>query len=141
LEYVIDASVAVKWFLPEANSDKADALLNALLNQRLYLIAPDLLIPEVVNTLWKRSVLTNEISLREARESCADLVSLPVRVLSSAAIAVRALEFSAQERHSVYDALYVVLALERGCEFVTADQPLVNKLGGKFPAIRWLGSL
>ena len=37
--------------------------------------------------------------------------------------------------------LYIVLALERGCEFITADQRVVNKLSGKFPQIRWLGTL
>lgn len=141
MEYVIDASVAVKWFLPESHSDKAHALLNAFRHEGLSLIAPDLIVPEVVNTLWKQSVRRSEISLTEARESCADFLALEVRVHPSARIAEQAFHFAAEENHSVYDALYIVLALERGCEFITADQRVVSKLYRKFPLILSLGDL
>ncbi len=141
MEYVIDASVAVKWFLPELHSEKADALLNDFLHQGLNLLAPDLIVPEVTNTFWKRCTLTKEISLSEATESCTDFLRLPLTVERSAIIAERALNFAVQEHHRVYDALYVMLALHRGCGLNTADEALVNKLSDKFPMIRWLGSL
>ncbi len=52
--YVIDAAVAVKWFLPEPYSDKARTLLDAYNRGVDDLIAPDLLIPEVTNAFWKQ---------------------------------------------------------------------------------------
>jgi predicted nucleic acid-binding protein len=48
--YVVDASVAVKWYLPEPESDAAGRLLDPEHD----LIAPDLLFAEVGNALWKR---------------------------------------------------------------------------------------
>ena len=138
---VIDASVAVKWFLPEPHRDKAEALLSDFLNQGLSLVAPDLLVAEVGNTLWKRSVKTGEISIGEAEESYLDFLNLRMPLESSASLAEHAFNLAQQERHPVYDTLYIVLALDHSCELITADEILVNKLSGKFPQIRWLGSL
>ena len=141
MQYVIDASVALKWFLPEPYSDKADALLQRFLHQGLSLVSPDLLVPEVGNALWKRSALQAEIPLSDAQESYRDFLRLQVPLESSSVIANDAFNLAAQEQQTVYDALYVALALQRGCEFVTADQTLVTKLVRKFPQIRPLGSL
>jgi len=58
LQYVLDANVVVKWFIPEVDSDKADRLLADFRSHRLDIIAPDILVVEVGNTLWKRSVKT-----------------------------------------------------------------------------------
>ena len=60
---VVDASVAAKWFLPEVHSD--DAL--RLLDTPSRLLVPDLLYPEVGNTLWKR-VGKKELSVEQAVE-------------------------------------------------------------------------
>ena len=141
MEYVIDANVALKWFIPEPYSDKAEAILNGFRHHGLSLIAPDLIIPEVVQTLWKQSARSNEITLQDARESCTDFVALQLPVYPSATIAEHALNFATEENHPVYDALYIVLALEGGSALITADQTVVNKLSGKFPFIRSLGSL
>jgi len=46
---VVDAGVVVKWYIPESGSDRAAALLET--DRRL--IAPDLLLAEVANVLWK----------------------------------------------------------------------------------------
>ncbi len=61
--YIVDASVAAKWLLPEANSDRARALIDS----RHRLRAPDLLMSECANVLWKRMV-RGELSVDEARE-------------------------------------------------------------------------
>ena len=141
MEYVIDASVAVKWLLPEPHSDKADALLQAFRRQELSLIALDLILAEVGNTLWKRSVGRGEISLQQAEECYTDFLELRIPLQASLPLAKRAFRFAATERVTVYDALYAVLAMEHGCELITADQALVNKLGDRFPQIRRLSSL
>ncbi len=80
MEYVIDASVAVKWFIPEPHSDRADGLLKDFLRQSIVLTAPDVLVAEVGNTLWKRSAGRGEIPVSQARQSYRDFLSLKIPV-------------------------------------------------------------
>ncbi len=141
MQYVLDANVVVKWFIPEVDSDKADRLLADFRGHRLDIIAPDILVAEVGNTLWKRSVKTRDISPTDAATSYTDFLDLDVPVHSSAAIAEDALSIANSEQHPLYDMLYISLAMRRGCEFITADESLVNKLGARFPVIKLLKSL
>jgi predicted nucleic acid-binding protein len=140
LQYVLDANVVVKWFIPEVDSDKADRLLADFRNHRLDIIAPDVLVSEVGNTLWKRSV-KKDISVADAASSYTDFLDLDVPLHSSTTIAEDALSIATSEQHPLYDTLYISLALKKGCEFITADERLVNKLGRRFPLIRLLKSL
>jgi len=48
--YVVDASVGIKWFVPEIHSDAA----RRLLTEDSILLVPDLFFPEIGNILWKR---------------------------------------------------------------------------------------
>lgn len=142
MEHVVDASVAAKWFLPEPHKDKAERLLREFLDQTVELIAPDLIVSEVGNTLWKRHVLIRDISAQQATDGFSYFLAIGIPLLQpSAKVAATALDIAIQERHRIYDTLYVALAAERGCDFITADEKLVNKLKGKFPFIRWLGDL
>jgi predicted nucleic acid-binding protein len=54
-------------------------------------------------------------------------------------IAAAALRLAAEENHKVYDMMYVALAQYEGCDLITADQKLVNKLSARFPFVRWIG--
>jgi predicted nucleic acid-binding protein len=48
---VVDASVAIKWFIQEPDRTAARLLLEP--DKRL--LAPELLVAEVANAIWKRS--------------------------------------------------------------------------------------
>ena len=141
MQYVLDANVVVKWFIPEVNSDKADRLLADFRGHRLDIIAPDILVAEVGNTLWARSVRRKDFSVADAAASYTDFLDLGLPLHSSAAIAEDALSIATAEQHPLYDTLYISLALKRRCEFVTADESLVNKLGSRFPHIKLLRNL
>jgi predicted nucleic acid-binding protein len=141
LQYVLDANVVVKWFIPEVNSDKADRLLADFRNHRLDIICPDVLVSEVGNTLWKRSVKTKDISVADAASSYTDFLDLDLPLHSSTTIAEDALSIATSAQHPLYDTLYISLALKRGCEFITADETLVNKLGPRFPLIKLLKNI
>lgn len=141
VEYVIDASVAVKWFIPDPQSDRAASLLADYRAHRVDFIAPDLLIPEVGNALWKRSVLRGEIAFTDAQAMYRDFIDLKIPLCPSPALAERALVIAAEHRHSLYDSLYVALALERKCALVSADRTFVARLGAAFPMIFSLSSL
>ncbi|HUY12806.1 MAG TPA: type II toxin-antitoxin system VapC family toxin [Terriglobia bacterium] len=55
MRVVLDASVAVKWLLPEADSEKAQDVLLDWNAGRLELVVPGLLLAEVANVLWKKA--------------------------------------------------------------------------------------
>jgi predicted nucleic acid-binding protein len=119
---VIDASVAVKWVVEEEGTEQALAL-----RRRAKLLAPELLVAECANILWKkvrRDELSREEALLAARLlQAADIELLPTRPLLEAATRI-AIELN----HPAYDCLYLALAIESDCQFVTADGRLVRKL-------------
>jgi predicted nucleic acid-binding protein len=121
--FVVDASVAVKWFVPEALSDEAVSLLDSPRE----LLAPDLLYPEAGNILWKK-VGRGEIEARDARDILAALVRVPLSVVPSSTLVEAALEITLVHGRTVYDGLYVALAVARDAVLVTADGRLVEAL-------------
>jgi predicted nucleic acid-binding protein len=141
LVYVVDASVVLKWFLPEKDSGLADSLLEDFLNGDAELIAPDLILLETANALWKRVELRQELSATESSLIFRDLLTLPLSLHGSGPLADRAFQFAIKHRHSVYDAVYCALAIERNCEFITADQTLANKVRGVLPFVRHISDM
>ena len=138
---MIDASVALKWFLKEDESQMADSLFDAFLGNRIELLAPDILLLEVANTLWKRTVLLKQLRSEEVISILHDFVTLPLNFQASNPLVSRALDLSIRLRHPVYDMLYCVLAMQNDCEFVTADRVLVQRLTGALPFVRELASI
>jgi predicted nucleic acid-binding protein len=120
---VVDSSVVAKWFLPEEHSDEARGLLTSAVE----LIAPDLMPIEVASVAWKR-VQRGELTAEEATALVHDLATLPVRVDPSDNLIESALELALATKRTVYDCLYLALAVAYDCEFVTADERLVNSL-------------
>ena len=76
---VIDASVAVKWVLPEPGAERAGVLLGALASGDLAIEIPDICVAEITNVLWKRCRRRGELTPRQARQAQALLLDvLPV---------------------------------------------------------------
>ena len=138
--YVVDASVVLKWFLPEPGTAAADALLEQFLNNEAEFIAPDLLLLEIASALWKRAI-RKDLLPEEAIAVYRDLIALPLPLVPSGQFAEAALSLALRHNHSIYDLLYCALAIERNGELVTADQTLVNKLGTDFPFITHLSTI
>jgi predicted nucleic acid-binding protein len=120
---VVDSSVAMKWFTPEDLSERAQRLLDG----NYQLLAPDLLIPECGNILWKK-ISRNELTPEEGRAILQALVRAPMRIIGSQALVEAALEIATAFRRTVYDGLYVALAVARDCVLVTADDRLARAL-------------
>ena len=138
--YVIDAGVAVKWFIEEPDSGQAKGLLTNYLRWVDDLIAPDLIVAEAVNVFWKRTV-RGDLTVQEAQDSLTDLLSLNLPLTSSALLAPQALRLAQDHQRSIYDCLYLALALQRGCGCVTADERLYNAIGKTFPQLILLRDL
>lgn len=122
--FVIDASVALKWVLPEPDSEAALTLIGSAPLQ-----APELLATECANALWLR-VRRREMTAVEARTGLADLMAVPMAWRSDRALAVAALSLAADLDHPSYDCTYLALALETAATVVTADRRFAAAVGG-----------
>ena len=118
---VIDASVAVKWFLPELHAVAA----RKLLSEKGHLLAPDLIWSEVANVLWKK-VQRGELTAEVARGIVREFQHFPLETPSSKGFLEAAWDIAERFRMTVYDSLYVALAVNRGCALVTADRKLYD---------------
>jgi predicted nucleic acid-binding protein len=125
---VIDASVAAKWYFPEGGSRRAVELLTEAGEGVLTLLAPDLLIVEFTNVLWKKVGL-GQCRPDEAHAILDFFETDRPRLLDSAALAPRALELALRLEHPVYDCLYVAAAVEYDARLVTADTRLARSAG------------
>ena len=117
---VVDASVAVKWVLKEAESDSARRIVD-----QAELLAPDLLWAELGNVLWRRQ-RSGDLSLMDARGMLLTLRDFPVQTHSMFPLLPLALEIALAIGHSIYDCIYLALADREDCRVVTADRRLQN---------------
>ena len=140
MKYVIDASVALKWVLPELYSDKAIRLRDDFQAAIHELLSPDIFSLEVANTL-ARAERNALIPPGDADLLLAVVHSSSPQLLPHQPILRRALAIATAARHGVYDCVYVALAEREGCEMVTADDKLIKRLGASFPFIVSLSSL
>ncbi len=122
-ELVIDASVAIKWVAPEALSEQAVTLLDGP-----RLAAPDLLVAECANILWKK-VVRGEMDRDAAIVAAQAIERVEIELVPMRLFLAESLELALELGHPAYDCLYLALALARDCRFVTADERLVNELG------------
>ena len=122
---VIDASVAVKWYLNEADSQDAAELLGA----SLVFHAPHLLKPEVASAISKHVIkgLAAPAVWDAARHKLDRSIS---HWHMSDTLLSEAFELACAMAHPIYDCMY--LALARGLETVcvTADNRLLVKIAG-----------
>ena len=123
ITFVIDASIAVKWVVEENGTSEALAL-----RRRARLIAPELLAAECANILWKK-VQRHQLSKEEAFFAARLLQAAEVEFLPTHHLLEAATRIAVELDHPAYDCLYLALAAERECRFVTADEHFVRKLG------------
>ena len=124
--FVVDASVAIKWFIQEKDSEKAILLKEKHINGNTVLIAPDLLIYEVANVL----AFSKMFSPAEAKRCLFDLYDLEIDLINpSIDIIPSAIELAADKRLSVYDSCYLALARELDIKLITADEKLFRSVG------------
>src|SRR5579872_7261310 len=98
---VVDASVAVKWFVPEVHVDRALRILQDFADGKLRLISPDIIVGEVGNALWKRSVLLGHITVAEAQDDYRRFLALGIERHSSLGLAPLAFKLATDERRPI----------------------------------------
>jgi len=136
---VIDSSVVAKWLFVETLNDRAAAVRQDWESSTVELIAPDLMLVEVGNITWKKQRL-GLITEEEGTSALADLLALEIPTVEPQAILSRAHSLAKLFDRTVYDALYLALAEERGASFVTADLRLCNAVSPSLGFVQYLGS-
>jgi predicted nucleic acid-binding protein len=117
---VVDASVAIKWVIPQAGSEQAITLLDH------DLVVPDLLFSECANILWRKlrhRLLTDE----EASLAAQTLEQAELAVVSTRNYLARAVAIATELDHPAYDAVYLAVAEALGLRMATADDRLIRK--------------
>ncbi len=120
---VVDAGVAAKWFFPEEGTPAAMRLLRG----KRRLLAPDLIWSEFGNIAWKhhrRGLIDDEELAAVVRE----FLTLPLEIYPARPLLPAAVELAAAWGRTVYDSLYLALAVDVDGVLVTADERTVHAL-------------
>ena len=135
----MDASIGVKWFVQEVHSVEARAWRSGpdSLNAPAYFF--DL---EIANVLWKK-VRRAEISRAEADLILGQLPALPMARHSENPLIAPAFNLADRTGRTVYDCLYLALAVQLSGRMLTADQRFYNSLAATPWAsyLRWVTDL
>ncbi len=119
--FVIDASVALVWFLPDEESSVADSVLARV--DAGSAIAPDLFWHEMRNVLmiaWRRQRLPRA----DVDHSMMRLGQLKIETVPSFD-STQILNLAERHNLTAYDAAYLALAIERQVALATLDKRLM----------------
>jgi predicted nucleic acid-binding protein len=124
-EALLDTSVAVKWFVPEEDSEKALSLRRAQEDRELQLYAPEVLLMELANALRYSS----EFSAGEIIEALETLFELNILLMPFSLDALNlAVTLSMEHDLAVYDAYFLALAQALEIPLITADRRTLSRL-------------
>ena len=139
--FVLDASVAVKWAIPsteETLTAESLQLLKRYTQGEINFIVPDVFWAEVGNVLWK-GVRQRRWPQTVAERAASDMRDRNFFTVPSLELLAEALTIAFANDRSVYDCLYVALAIQFKIEMITADERLANALAARLP-VKWLGA-
>jgi predicted nucleic acid-binding protein len=122
---VVDSSVVIKWFTPEALSPEANRVRTG--SDPLH--APEFLDVEVAAIAWKK-VRRGVLSRADADFILAQLPVLPITRHPIRPLVPQSFDLADQNGRTVYDCLYLALAVQLGGVMVTADDKFVAALVG-----------
>jgi len=126
MNYVLDASVVMKWFIPEVHWEKA-ALLKSYSESSLH--APEFFsigMYEYSEQEGSPQRVANERSQYDSRAS----LTVPVHVYPWQDLLIEAGQVAHETYRSVYDCLYLVLAKHLNGKMITADKKLYLAMKG-----------
>jgi predicted nucleic acid-binding protein len=139
---VVDASVAAKWFLPargETLTDEAFQLFRQYAKGEIQFLVPDLFWAELANIFWK-ALRQGRCEKTTAEMALASLKKRKLPTVSSLSVLEVAFGIATAFDRTVYDALYIALAVQSRAQFITADEKLANALAAHLP-VKWLGAM
>lgn len=114
MRYVLDCSVALKWFLPEGASAEATAVLARARSGEFRLIAPEIIRVEFAHAL-RKYVVGRRMAKDDALVIWQDFARVPIELHADADL--------------VSPALNLALAEREGLQVLTADEPMTRAFG------------
>jgi predicted nucleic acid-binding protein len=120
---VVDASVAVKWVVPEDHSEEALSLLT----DGVMLYVPSHWLAEVSTTFWAKCAFKGVLTREQAAARVKWIASLDFAETSVSSLIMPATDMAFDLHLTVYDTLYLALAVQVAAPLVTADRKLFDK--------------
>jgi predicted nucleic acid-binding protein len=120
---VVDASVALKWYVAEADS----AAARTIFVSEPDVIAPELLVAEISNASWKL-LRKGEIDRTQHVRIAQEIGEMFSRLVPLRQLAPRAALLAHDLDHPVYDCFYLALSEAEDAPLVTADRRLIAKI-------------
>ena len=117
---IIDASIAIKWVVEEEGTEAALGL-----RRGFRFLAPELMIAECANILWKK-VQRGELLPDEARMASRLLERAGIEFVGAHGMLEEATDLAISLAHPAYDCIYLGVALRKEVRFITADQRLLR---------------
>ncbi len=136
---VVDASLALKWYLDEALADEADDWLT---ENEGDIVVPNVFLIEVTGALVRRANIDKKLR-RDTEISIARFVALFVEGLIKLDVTAphcmaQAAKLALDLGHPLKDCIYLALAMELGCDLVTCDARFATKAKNVWPGVREL---
>ena len=136
---VVDASVVLRWYLPDEDQGQAALdLLNLYLSDDLEIVVPSLLEYEIINGLvvaQKRGRIKEAVII----SAIEGFLNLGIKTVRLAGLYPRILHFCRVYSRSAYDSSYLALAEAEQIDLITADEALYNALRKDFTWVKSLG--
>ncbi len=136
---IVDASIGMKWFVQEVHTAEARTWRSGANSLHAPAFFFDL---EITNILWKK-VRRAEITRADADLILGQVPTLPIVRHPEAPLLIPAFDLADRTGRTVYDCIYLALAIQLGGRMLTADQRLYNSLAGTPWAsfLRWVTDL
>lgn len=125
MRYVLDCSVAIKWFVPETLSDLAERILARHEAGEVALVAPDSIVAEFGHSL-RKLVIGDALTLDRSLLILRQFLDMRFERVLAEPLASEALPLAIAHMATFYDALYVALAIREDCRVLTADERMIN---------------
>ncbi|MDZ7719616.1 MAG: type II toxin-antitoxin system VapC family toxin [Balneolaceae bacterium] len=118
---VIDACVAIKWFLPETGYEMAGEIFKS----HNKMMAPDLFFIEFDAVVTKK-VRQKLVDREDANKMYQEIRNIPFEIIPYSLISNIAFDLSSALSISLYDACYLAVAIEFDEKIFTADKRFFN---------------
>ena len=125
MRYVLDCSVAVKWFVPEDDSDRALALLAKYQDLTVDFVSVETVHSEF-GMRFGAALRRDRLDVAQARHALQVFLALPLPLVPSRLLAPAALDLAIAHHTTFYDALYMALAIREDAPVLTADERMAT---------------
>ena len=128
---VVDASVAVKWYLrDEEHLREADLLLDHQEEELIELVAPRQIRVEVASS-FRRAALRGRISASEVDGLIVDWLETHLTLVDNEPLLLKATRLWLRHGCTLFDGLYIACAAQTQAPLVTADERLLRTIGNR----------